>query len=369
LPRSHENIRIMLTNEIRRMVLENLKRKQRATDTEILAKTLEKSDSLPLFLPQEIAVEGEKPSYVDMAFSGKIVFEIKSNEAEFKEAVEKAKEKYLPSPKFATTEFYVLTNWEKWRVYHVSRNGEISLNLDFEGERDAGLKVLGQIVSSLSEIKIFPTPRNVERLFTLESDRIIRDLNVVFKEAEKQENVRPLYEAYKRIIAMLYSEADEDFMKSLFIKHTLMHSITLACLSSALGKIGDPVDMCSGALLDVDIALPYLNWWKIARRSLHENLKRILDSIMSEVVSRAKLIDWETWGCEDVFRQLYEVLVEPEVRRRIGEYYTPIWLVEFMLKEFTLADLLVLDRSAGQAHFWFSPSTRKSMKAKTQERR
>ncbi len=43
---------------------------------------------------------------------------------------------------------------------------------------------------------------------------------------------------------------------------------------------------------------------------------------------------------EDVFRTLYEFLVEPPVRRQLGKYYTPIWLVEMILSEFDLFGLM-----------------------------
>jgi hypothetical protein len=36
---------------------------------------------------------------------------------------------------------------------------------------------------------------------------------------------------------------------------------------------------------------------------------------------------------EDVFRELYEILIDAETRRKIGEYYTPLWLVEYMTKK------------------------------------
>jgi hypothetical protein len=48
---------------------------------------------------------------------------------------------------------------------------------------------------------------------------------------------------------------------------------------------------------------------------------------------------------------LYEFLIDRETRRRIGEYYTPLWLVELMLSEFDLRERIVLDPFCGSGTF------------------
>jgi hypothetical protein len=62
------------------------------------------------------------------------------------------------------------------------------------------------------------------------------------------------------------------------------------------------------------------------------------------------MVDWSL-GAEDVFRMLYEFLIDRETRRRIGEYYTPLWLVELMLNEFDLRERIVLDPFCGSGTF------------------
>jgi len=54
---------------------------------------------------------------------------------------------------------------------------------------------------------------------------------------------------------------------------------------------------------------------------------------------------------EDVFRVLYEELIDPRTRRRIGEYYTPLWLVDFILEHFDLKGKTVLDPFCGSGTF------------------
>ena len=58
---------------------------------------------------------------------------------------------------------------------------------------------------------------------------------------------------------------------------------------------------------------------------------------------------------EDVLKDLYQELVHPEVRKLLGEFYTPDWLAEKMVIETLDADPLksVLDPACGSGTFLF----------------
>ena len=164
--------------------------------------------------------------------------------------------------------------------------------------------------------------------------------------------VRPLYSAYEKIMRMLYGEAEQRFYAELFSRHTLMHMIVLSSLSRALGIIGKPEDICSGNLLPIDIAVPYLNWWRmLCFISLNENVIQRISNIVEEVVLRVNLLDWAHGEAEDVFRMLYELLVDEATRKKIGEYFTPIWLAEYLVQSFDLKNKVILDPFCGSGTF------------------
>ncbi|MGC8544055.1 MAG: N-6 DNA methylase, partial [Vulcanisaeta sp.] len=346
----HENVRIMVVNEIKEIVKELLDEKIRISKgsdvkASILRSLIEKSEFLPLITPQEVRV-GEERRFIDMGFSNTIAFEFKSDESEFNEGVEKAKREYLP--KFPSVKYYVITNWDKWRIYEVKRQGNyVDLQLIMEGSKQKAIELLRQIISQIPEFKIIPLPENISKLFSLDVGEYVEKLKDIFIKVKENPDVKPLYETYSKIIKMLYSNASEDVIVDLFIKHTIMHMIALASLTSALEKVASPVDAVSGAALEVDIALPYLNWW----RMIYDEYRQDIDDIINDITIRASMIDWKLGGTEDVFRVLYEVLVEPEMRKRLGEYYTPIWLVELILNEFDLKNKLVLDPFCGSGTF------------------
>lgn len=341
----HETIRVRVVELLRgilKEVLEERYRLMKDLKSFVLRKLIESPD-IVLIIPQEVYASPTEKKSVDMAFSNKVIFELKSSEGEFDQAVEDAKKKYLNKPATRGAQFFIVTNYGKWRIYRIV-NGE-ELLLEFDGDVDRVRSVLKQVITSFKELRLYPLPESIVRLYTIDVDNILSKLKGVFNSVGGDPRVKPLYEAYRSIMQMLYGEASNAFFEDLFIRHTYMHMVVLTSLTLALGKIGKPEDVVSGSLLEIDVALPYLNWWKVALND--QRLKEVLE----EIVSRANLVDWEAGFTEDVFRVLYEELIDLKTRRRIGEYYTPLWLVDFMLRQFDLRGKTVLDPFCGSGTF------------------
>jgi methylase of polypeptide subunit release factors len=76
--------------------------------------------------------------------------------------------------------------------------------------------------------------------------------------------------------------------------------------------------------------------------------------IVSEVARRAASFQW-TGAEHDVLKALYQSVIAPQVRKRLGEYYTPDWLASRMVNE-VITDPLsqrVLDPACGSGTFVF----------------
>jgi len=347
--KQHENVRVNVVNLLRdilRGILEEEYRLTRDLKTRIALKLIESPD-ITLIIPQEVYASPTERKSIDMAFGNKVIFELKSSEDEFDQAFKDAREKYLGKPATSGAEFFIVTNYEKWRIYRITDGRD--LQLVFEGGVNEARSVLKQIIAGFKELKLYPLPESIVRLYTIDIDSILGKLREVFNAVKDDPRVKPLYEAYKSIMQMLYGEASDAFLEDLFIRHTYMHIAVIASLTLALGKIRRPEDVASGSLLKVDVALPYLNWWRIALG--RQETSKVIREVLDEVVSRASLVDWGTGLTEDVFRALYEELIDPETRRRIGEYYTPLWLVDFILDHFNLRDKSILDPFCGSGTF------------------
>jgi hypothetical protein len=344
----HENIRMQAAMLLRN-IIRGIASKKCKTFSDLYSCTLLRlveSPEITVLMPQEIRV-GVGRRWVDMALGSSIVFDFKSSESEFKEAEEDAKTVYWSL--VSKARYFITTNWLKWRIYRVTEQG---LQLVEECDRDRAEKLLEtQIIPELKELKVPPIPRNVEILYTLNLDTLLKDLRTAFNALK--EMIKPLYEAYKSIMAMLYGEAQESFFEDLYIRHTYMQMAVSASLAAALDIVESPEVICSGSFLRadnvvLDIALPYLNWWRLALYS--PSLRGPVEEVCNTIVERARMVDWSL-GAEDVFRMLYEFLIDRETRRKIGEYYTPLWLVELMLNEFDLRERIVLDPFCGSGTF------------------
>ena len=341
---THEDIRVKVAQLLRDLLKESI-RKRPVLDfhSSTLLRLLD-SPEITILMPQEIRVGVEKKR-VDMALGANVVFEFKISEHEFDEAERVARERYWPV--VSKAKFFITTNWDKWRIYRITATGLSPIVECDQREAERFLKT--QIIPQEREIKIPPLPENVEALYKLGHEKLLNNLRKAFQAVREDPRIKPLYEAYKSMMGMLYGKASEEFFEDLFIRHTYMHIAVLASLTAALGKIGRVEDVCSGSLVNIDIALPYLNWWKVALNI--EAARNPIGEVLEEIVARTNLIDWSLGVAEDVFRSLYEFLVEPSVRRDLGEYYTPVWLVEMMVGEFDVRGKVILDPFCGSGTF------------------
>jgi hypothetical protein len=344
----HENIRVQvatLLGDLLKGVLKEKLRVSKDLQSLTLLKLLESPEGVTVLMPQEIRV-GTERRWIDMALGNNMIFEFKSSPREFEDAEKAAREKYWKL--VSKAKFFIVTDWDTWRLYKVGKE----LQLIGEYDRINAIKILRtEVIPQLKEFKIPPLPENVEALYRLDLDSLLESLRKAFREIK--EKIKPLYEAYKSIMAMLYGEAQESLFEDLYIKHTYMQMAVSASLAAALDIVESPEVICSGSFLGadnvvLDTALPYLNWWRLA---LYEpSLRGLIEDVCKTLVERAHMVDWSL-GAEDVFRMLYEFLIDRETRRKIGEYYTPLWLVELMLNEFDLRERIVLDPFCGSGTF------------------
>jgi SAM-dependent methyltransferase len=78
------------------------------------------------------------------------------------------------------------------------------------------------------------------------------------------------------------------------------------------------------------------------------------DELVADIARRAASFDWADVD-HDVLKALYQSVIAPDVRKRLGEYYTPDWLAERMIDEAVgdPAHDRVLDPACGSGTFLF----------------
>ena len=89
--------------------------------------------------------------------------------------------------------------------------------------------------------------------------------------------------------------------------------------------------------------------WVLAETTKYETLK-----VFQKVVTSLKVYDLHKIN-EDLLKQLYQNLVEPETRHNLGEFYTPDWLAEMTLREINYQKgQSLLDPACGSGTFLFT---------------
>jgi SAM-dependent methyltransferase len=152
-----------------------------------------------------------------------------------------------------------------------------------------------------------------------------------------------------------FSDTDD-----LFVEHTLL-VVTAEVIAHAVlgydltGPLTNPATMLSGRLFEQAqiggvIESDFFDW--VIEVPGGESFVRTL-------ARRLARFEWKA-VVHDVMKVLYESVITPETRHRLGEYYTPDWLAEHMVAEFVEDPLSqrVLDPGCGSGTFLFHAARR-----------
>lgn len=153
----------------------------------------------------------------------------------------------------------------------------------------------------------------------------------------------------------------------LFIRHTYLAMLSKVLVSTAtLGDhqiskqlIDDPASIASGKLLigqGIFVAEPndFFVWI-----SYDEEVRKIVAAVLHPLRRFSR--DYS----DDVFRHLYEIVVDPDTRHELGEFFTPKWLAQLVVED-TIKDYdaRILDPACGSGTFLVSALKQKVKLAK-----
>jgi hypothetical protein len=303
-------------------------------------------------------------------FGGYIVIEVKTSDNELKGGEEQLKN-YISKYYRDVAKLGIVTTGLKWVIYNWSGS-----NLKYAGtyEGDENEYNAGSIYGSIIKSNVHKILHNLIKNALIQSDayRLVPKPDNIFKafypiiayvnelaEFITKEKIteKALYQSYKEIILRIYSGIKDDELIRLFTTHTLLQMIVNIVLTGAFGRlekaVAEPLKACSGELLDIDISVPHLMWW----REASDNIRSIMREACEDAFGRALLFNWESPIVEDVFSHLYEDFIDRDLRYKIGEYYTPWWLIEFMIHHLKtrfntdFKNKIVLDPACGSGRF------------------
>jgi len=160
----------------------------------------------------------------------------------------------------------------------------------------------------------------------------INKLSTIWKAVENVENVKQKYNSWQKSMEIVYGKPPE---KNLFLTHTY-----LATLVKLVMYLRFERDLTDREKLKSVINGEYFSSNGIINFSEKDFSTWILyDRIFDEGLNLVywlaqKLSEYDFSQIDqDIFKEIYEELIEKEERHKAGEYYTPEWLTQLILLE------------------------------------
>ena len=214
---------------------------------------------------------------------------------------------------------------------------------------------------ALLSLESIPTDRpNMERYLGPSSPTYQRDIDTLaalYRDAAGYETVRVKRRLWEDLLRAALGEVagTPDALDDLFIRHTYLGAVIGIAVQASFGidihdlAARDPSDLLQGRRLNNNTGLngivesDFFAWPTEVTGGL---------DFLSSLARRINRFDWRN-APADSAAVLYETVIPPDERRRLGEYYTPRWLADAMVAELVTDPLnqRVLDPACGSGTF------------------
>ncbi|MCS6919202.1 MAG: N-6 DNA methylase, partial [Fimbriimonadales bacterium] len=317
------------------------------------------SETEPLLIEERIPALRVQGGIAD-ALYGSLIFEFKrrldaSTRAEGCEQLTR----YLLNQPDPERYFGVLTDGETLEVYAVRGSGLTqvdSLTLSVENADAAALWLDCYLFQNR---RLRPTSVDVARRFGEFSPTFkqsLRTLSRLWDNAQAQPAARTKYIEWSNLISIVYGSEVGD--ENLFLRHTYLALFARVLAFVALyqrapdeEEVDDLLDGAAFERIELNnfVGDDFFTW------ADSDALRPLLRSLALRL---AVAYDLNTIQ-EDLLKELYQELVNPQTRHELGEYYTPDWLAELTLREagFPPSDpkqISLIDPACGSGTFLFT---------------
>lgn len=272
------------------------------------------------------------------ALYGDLIFEFKrqlddKSRAEGKEQLQR----YLTNQPHPDRYFGILTDGEMLEVYAL-RDSELAkvddLRLSVERAEECKLWLDCYL---FHEKRLVPTANDVALRFGERSPTFwqsLRLLRSIWQRAQNEPTVQTKFAEWKSLLSIVYGstigdEEDED----LFLRHTYLALFARVLAFAALQRKAPNSDEITGLItgetferlgLDNFVTDDFFAWVNCDE----ETIRSLLHAIATRLTTAYDLSAIH----EDLLKELYQELVDPETRHDLGEFYTPDWLAELTLR-------------------------------------
>jgi hypothetical protein len=253
----------------------------------------------------------------------------------------------------------VLTDGQLWLLHHLRPDGALAQVDSFKLSGADGTDALAawlEVVLATRQ-QVVPTPREILRSLGAGSPGFgldLADLRALYEACRTTPEVQLKRELWARLLVAALGTAFQA-TDELFVTHTYL-VLTAELLAHAV--VGIPLDAPGSdvrALLEGEqfrlaglhgvVEADFFDWPTMVEPGV---------PVVRSIARRLARFDWSKVE-HDVLKVLYESVIDTPTRQRLGEYYTPDWLAERMVRSvFTQpVEQRMLDPACGSGTFLF----------------
>ena len=188
-------------------------------------------------------------------------------------------------------------------------------------------------------------------IYGTSTDRLL----ALFDRVEKEPLVAVKFREWNALLAKVYGSPLGK--PALFINHTYLTLLSRILVTLALGH-KPPIKKELRGLLDGSWFARQLNLTNLAEPdflswALETAVEKEFLELFNDLFHCFRIYRFDELS-EDVLKNLYQQLVDPEMRHDLGEYYTPDWLAQLTLERLGYTGGKMLDPTCGSGGFLFA---------------
>ena len=313
--------------------------------------------------PTEVELEhkvkvGELRGRIDALYKH-IIVEVKTDFDAERPDAERELKKYFGSRQRPIDYIGLVTDGLRIEAWHYNRLGRLHPISETTLRGDQPLEAwrwLDQFLSTA--IRLVPTSDELAHRFGPDSaiyntaaDRLL----ALYERVEREPLVAVKFREWNALLAKVYGSPLGK--PALFINHTYLTLLSRILVTLALGHKAPKRKELRG-LLDGSWFARQLNLTNLAEPdffswALETDAEAGFLELLSDLFQRFAVYAFDDLA-EDVLKNLYQQLVDPETRHDLGEYYTPDWLAQLTLERLGYTGGKMLDPTCGSGGFIFA---------------